>query len=258
MDSKLVVEQMSGRWKIKHPDMKPLAAEAEPAGAVRHDVHLGPARAEQARRPARQRGARRQARAASPSPATSLVEEPETEVEPVEAAPSMQTQTRGWSGPGGPPTTLVLVRHGVTPHTRREAVLRRPRQRQPRASATRAGPRSGPTPTGWRRSPSGSTRSSPRRCAARWSPPRSSPRRSGTTVEVEPGFAEMEFGVWDGLTFAEVGEQHPDELDAWLGSLDVAPEGGESFRVVQERVLAGLAAAARRRTPARPWWWSAT
>ena len=28
MDSKLVVEQMSGRWKIKHPDMKPLALEA--------------------------------------------------------------------------------------------------------------------------------------------------------------------------------------------------------------------------------------
>ncbi|MGY3336000.1 broad specificity phosphatase PhoE/ribonuclease HI [Streptomyces filamentosus] len=31
MDSKLVVEQMSGRWKIKHPDMKPLAAEASRA-----------------------------------------------------------------------------------------------------------------------------------------------------------------------------------------------------------------------------------
>jgi probable phosphoglycerate mutase len=28
MDSKLVIEQMSGRWKIKHPDMKPLAMEA--------------------------------------------------------------------------------------------------------------------------------------------------------------------------------------------------------------------------------------
>jgi probable phosphoglycerate mutase len=28
MDSKLVVEQMSGRWKIKHPAMRPLAAEA--------------------------------------------------------------------------------------------------------------------------------------------------------------------------------------------------------------------------------------
>ncbi|MER8001728.1 bifunctional RNase H/acid phosphatase [Streptomyces sp. NPDC095613] len=28
MDSKLAVEQMSGRWKIKHPDLRPLAAEA--------------------------------------------------------------------------------------------------------------------------------------------------------------------------------------------------------------------------------------
>ncbi|MGW2064442.1 reverse transcriptase-like protein, partial [Streptomyces sp. NPDC001937] len=40
MDSKLVVEQMSGRWKIKHPDMKPLAAEAArilPASAVTYE-----------------------------------------------------------------------------------------------------------------------------------------------------------------------------------------------------------------------------
>ena len=28
MDSKLVVEQMSGRWRVKHPDLKPLAARA--------------------------------------------------------------------------------------------------------------------------------------------------------------------------------------------------------------------------------------
>jgi ribonuclease HI len=28
MDSKLVVEQMSGRWKVKHPAMQPLAREA--------------------------------------------------------------------------------------------------------------------------------------------------------------------------------------------------------------------------------------
>jgi ribonuclease HI len=39
MDSKLVVEQMSGRWKIKHPAMQPLAKEAgglvEEIGAVR-------------------------------------------------------------------------------------------------------------------------------------------------------------------------------------------------------------------------------
>jgi ribonuclease HI len=29
MDSKLVIEQMSGRWKIKHPDMRVLAATAQ-------------------------------------------------------------------------------------------------------------------------------------------------------------------------------------------------------------------------------------
>lgn len=33
MDSKLVVEQMSGRWQVKHPAMKPLAAQAR--GLVR-------------------------------------------------------------------------------------------------------------------------------------------------------------------------------------------------------------------------------
>ena len=35
MDSKLVVEQMSGRWQIKHPDMRTLAQEARTAHAPR-------------------------------------------------------------------------------------------------------------------------------------------------------------------------------------------------------------------------------
>ena len=60
----------------------------------------------------------------------------------------------------------------------------------------------------------------------------------GLSAVEEPGFAEMEFGAWDGLTFAEVAERHRDDLDAWLGSLDAAPGGaGESFRSVQRRVL---------------------
>ena len=63
----------------------------------------------------------------------------------------------------------------------------------------------------------------------------------GRPVEVESGFAEMEFGDWDGLTFAEVAERHRSDLDAWLGSLDAPPGGGgESFRVVERRVLEGL------------------
>ncbi|MGW6954716.1 reverse transcriptase-like protein [Streptomyces chartreusis] len=57
MDSKLVIEQMSGRWKIKHPDMKPLAFEASkvfPAPQVTYEWI--PPGAEQARGPAGQRG----------------------------------------------------------------------------------------------------------------------------------------------------------------------------------------------------------
>ena len=128
MDSKLVVEQMSGNWKIKHPDMKPLAMEANRLAPFGHDVHLGAARAEQARRPAGQRGARRRAvrrhlpprRArtrATPDDADSLVEEVES---PARAGGRSQEEVagyRGWSPPGGPVTTLVLVRHGATAHT---------------------------------------------------------------------------------------------------------------------------------------------
>ena len=64
--------------------------------------------------------------------------------------------------------------------------------------------------------------------------------RLGLPVVEEPGLAEMEFGAWDGLTFGEVAERDQAGLDAWLGSIDVAPSGGESFRTVEERVLAGL------------------
>ena len=36
LDSKLVVEQMSGRWKIKHPDMQHIAREARELIGHRH------------------------------------------------------------------------------------------------------------------------------------------------------------------------------------------------------------------------------
>lgn len=36
MDSKLVVEQMTGRWKVKHPDMQVLARRAKALIAGRH------------------------------------------------------------------------------------------------------------------------------------------------------------------------------------------------------------------------------
>ena len=248
MDSKLVVEQMSGRWKIKHPDMRPLAAEAArlaPAGTTYTWVPRE--RNTHADRLANEAldGVRSGVTAGGAEP-ESLIEE----VESPEPPPSIQSQTRGWSAPAGDPTTIVLVRHGVTPHTVEKRFsgglassnpgLSDEGRAQVRAVADWLGPLA------------------ERVDAVVASPVRRTLESAeilaealGRPVEVEPGFAEMEFGVWDGLTFAEVGERHPDELKAWLGSLDV---GARGWRVVPDR--AGARARRARRgssssTPAR-------
>ena len=238
MDSKLVVEQMSGRWQVKHPGMKPLHAEA---------TRLAPAGTTYTWVPREQnKHADRLANEALDGTRDGVTvaweREPESVVEAVQDPDtqprSIQSQARGWSG-GGAPTTVILVRHGVTPHTLEKRFsgglasanpgLSDEGRAQIRAVADWLGPIAG------------------RIDAVVASPVRRTVESAeiiatalGREVELEPGFAEMEFGAWDGMTFAEVGERYPDELNAWLGSLDHAPGGGESFRTVQERVLAGL------------------
>ncbi len=53
---------------------------------------------------------------------------------------------------------------------------------------------------------------------------------------VVDGIAEADFGQWDSLTFAQVKARWPEELAAWLASTDIAPPGGESFADVRRRV----------------------
>src|SRR3954471_19172544 len=101
MDSRLVVEQMSGSWKIKHPDLKPLALQAKalaPHGTTytwipreqnKHaDRILNEAWDAAAGKPVR-------GRRPEPGPA------------PRRASGVVPVET----------TTLILVRHGVTVHT---------------------------------------------------------------------------------------------------------------------------------------------
>ena len=68
MDSKLVVEQMSGRWKVKHPDIAAAASTGHRAvDPIRaHHLHVDPACEEQPRRPAGQRGDGRRRRNRDP------------------------------------------------------------------------------------------------------------------------------------------------------------------------------------------------
>jgi broad specificity phosphatase PhoE/ribonuclease HI len=238
LDSKLVVEQMSGRWKIKHPDMKPLAAEA--AGlAPFGTTYTWVPRAQNAHADRLANEAMDGKRNGVSTPAwaedPSLIEEIEDPAPGPEPAPS-----RGWGPPTAAPTTLVLVRHGVTPHTSAK-----------RFSGGLGGDNPGLSEEGLAQA----------RATADWLAPiaeridavlTSPVRRTRETAEViaevlgrpveeEPGFAEMEFGAWDGLTFAEVAERDQAGLEAWMGRLDLAPEGGESFETVEARVLTALA-----------------
>ncbi|MDG4864035.1 histidine phosphatase family protein, partial [Streptomyces sp. T-3] len=61
--------------------------------------------------------------------------------------------------------------------------------------------------------------------------------RLGLDVTIEQGLRETDFGAWEGLTFGEVRERYPEDLEAWLASPKAAPTGGgESFAQVSRRV----------------------
>ena len=64
MDSKLVVEQMSGRWKVKHPDLAQLHAQARTLASqfAPDQLRVGAAGAQQTRGPTGQRGDGRRGR----------------------------------------------------------------------------------------------------------------------------------------------------------------------------------------------------
>ncbi|QZY30333.1 histidine phosphatase family protein [Nocardioides coralli] len=139
------------------------------------------------------------------------------------------------------PTTLVLVRHGVTAHTTER-----------RFSGGLAGHNPGLSEEG--RAQVKETAEWLLPLAGQVGSMISSPvlrtRESadivadvlGVPVVEDPAFAEMDFGVWEGMTFDEVAEHHRSELEEWLGQLDRVPGGGlgESFRSVEERVLGRL------------------
>ncbi|WP_411105836.1 bifunctional RNase H/acid phosphatase [Streptomyces sp. cmx-4-9] len=323
MDSKLVVEQMSGRWKIKHPDMKPLAAEAarilprsqvtyewipraqnthadrlaneamdagrrggqwEPSastaaldhGAARSLAELSGPPGDAAAGAAAVRAALAAASAGSavscavPSSARPLsgtardsgpqeaadvlftddeappappedppVLEPCLDADAPAAAAGTGTADAavpGWGPDLGTPATFVLLRHGetaLTPQKRfsgsggSDPELSAAGRRQAAAVAEALAAR-------------GTVQavvSSPlRRCRET---ARAVADRLGLEVTVEDGLREVDFGAWEGLTFAEVQERHPEDLQAWLDSTAAAPTGGgESFADATRRISA--------------------
>jgi broad specificity phosphatase PhoE/ribonuclease HI len=260
MDSKLVVEQMSGRWKIKHEAMRRLAQEARRV--------LDPARVRYTWVPREQnRDADRLAnealddaaeggpwRGAQPPPAALPAARPADEPDGLfdlatgdpgheEPAGEQAGETELTTPPDpGEPTTLVLLRHGVTELTRERrfsgtggadlplTALGR-QQALAAADAVRAAGRVDVVVA----SPLLRTRETAEIVA----------RSLGLGVRVDDGWTEVSFGDWDGLTAEEVADRWPREHRAWLASTSVAPPGGDSLddltrrvRVARDRLLA--------------------
>jgi probable phosphoglycerate mutase len=62
----------------------------------------------------------------------------------------------------------------------------------------------------------------------------------GREVLVDDRLRETDFGDWEGRSFAEVREEWPEEMEAWLSDEKVAPPGGESFAETEVRVREAL------------------
>lgn len=231
MDSKLVVEQMSGNWKISHPEMRTLAAQA---------AELAPASTRYVWVPREENSDADRLVNLALDGLRSGVEIAEASPLDTVAAPTTPAPARGWSRPVGPPTTLILIRHGVTPLTAQKRFsgglassnpgLSDEGRDQVKATAQWVSP-AGASIDSVIASPVRRTRESGEIVAA----------ALGLGLAEEPGFAEMEFGVWDGLTFAEVSQKFPGQVEKWVArDPDYAPEGGETLNEVRTRVLAAL------------------
>ncbi len=244
MDSKLVVEQMAGRWKVKHPSMRPLAIQAQkiaPFGVQwtwvpreqnkAADAILNAALdVAQGKTPKPVRASR--PAAASVEPPGDVFGEADQAAEAVE---SHKNPLIGWRARADTaPTTLILLRHGVTEHTIRKlfcgtggldpGLNAEGEQQAQRAAAyiKNFGEVDAIVSSPLRR-----TRETSGFVA----------RELGLDVDIEPGIAEAAFGDWDGQTFADVYAKWPQEMEAWLASTAVSPPGGETFDSVYERVV---------------------
>ena len=237
MDSKLVVEQMSGRWKIKHPDMKPLAAEAGavfppeqvtyewiPRAQNKHADRLANEAMDAGKRGEQWSAADSTAELRSTGSAEAFQGRGRDQLS---SAGSGETpKGRGELRDEPPPAATVTTTEKPTADTRAARNVATPSAgwapADMGAPATFVLLRHGETPL---------TRT--RETAAAVAD------RLGLDVTIEEGLRETDFGAWEGLTFGEVRERYPDDLTTWLADPTAQPTGGgESFAATATRIAA--------------------
>ena len=248
LDSKLVVEQMTGRWKIKHPDMRELALQARavfPAGQVsftwvpRSANSVADALVNEMLDLAQSAGdgriLRRHASPGADLDAEDVVGSAEEAHSRSLTAARPANRMIGWSNIGAP-TITVMARHGATALSLEkrfsgrgglDAPLVQIGVEQAEALADELAERGGADLLVV--SPLLRTRQTAEIIAT----------RVDAEMVIDEDFAECAFGEWDGLTFSEVQSRWPKHMSEWLASTQVAPPGGESFADVRARVNRG-------------------
>jgi probable phosphoglycerate mutase len=226
MDSKLVVEQMSSRWKVKHPDMQVLAKQA--AALIRQ---LPAVRFTHIRRELNSH-ADRLANQAMDDQARGRAWEPRGSSSEPAVKKATGNSLYGWSAPAGVSTMAMLLRHGETPLS----VDKRFSGDSdigltPRGEAQAAAVAGRLADCGVEVIVSSPLRRTQQTAAA-------VAERLRLPFEVEDGFRETNFGEWEGSTFQEIAKAAPAELKAWLADPRVAPPGGESMVSTAKRVTA--------------------
>ncbi|RKT52727.1 bifunctional RNase H/acid phosphatase [Saccharothrix australiensis] len=274
MDSKLVVEQMSGRWQVKHPSMQPLAREARAlAGAFDQvsyewiprernkdadrlaneamDEQAGVVRA---RRDAGESGARESGAVGSGAVGSGAGARrggqsgggaargaggPGDVARREAVEPGVGSAVRvapsSWSGALGEPTRLYLLRHGQT-----ELSVARRYSGRGNPPLTEVGRRQAEAAAARLAKLDGvaAVVSSPLDRA--WRTALAVAGAVGGEATAHEGLVETDFGAWEGLTFAEAAARDPEVHRRWLGDPSVPTPGGESFDEVHRRVRAAL------------------
>lgn len=251
MDSKLVIEQMGGGWKIKHPDMQKLAIEIHGLLRGRPIEWVWIPREQNSRADALANRAmdlkndeikwhwqsNRNDLTAADEPQLASVVEFNRELPSSVRAPLDVTE---------PLTTVVLVRHGRTALTESKRI------------SGSGGANPGLSEQGWEDARRAAIAVAQIGNSAQWAHLKpvtavvASPiQRTQDTasviaealkleVSLNPNIAEISFGNWDGLTNEEAEAADPKLFSRWRGSWDVTPVGGESLAEFDARVLVGI------------------
>jgi len=232
MDSKLVVEQMSGRWKIKHPDMLSLGARVQQLISGKNVEFVWIPREQNVLADA----LANKAMDGEPAPTAAAGEFNHVAPSSIRAPQSSVAEA----------TTLIMVRHGRTALTETRKIsggdgenpdlseLGNKDAAEVAIELARVGSSGA---FSFLAKPVVVIHSPVKRAAQTAS---KIAQKLGAELVELADLREIGFGDWDGLTNEELFVGHETQYQAWRGSYDVAPPNGESLKDFDVRVNRSL------------------